>query len=291
MRCRELTKAWLLYLGLIFLFMVMYAPGGIASLIMMNLRVAPRPRPAAAGAALPRRCSSPALSSLLGAAALIEMIYHLQLNAALGPELQLFGVAARRASGATGLASGVACSSPARLAAACALVRACACAARRSRDRSREQARGELRPRARAAATCARRFGKTEIIRGVDLAVAPGERLAIIGPNGAGKSTLFNLISGRFAPSSGEILLNGERIDGLQPFEINRRGLSRSFQITNIFPRSRVFENLRCGVLWSLGYRYSFWQVPRRAATTRNERAEQLLEQIKLRHAARRAGR
>ena len=59
-------------------------------------------------------------------------------------------------------------------------------------------------------------FGKTEIIRGTDLAVAPGERVAIIGPNGAGKSTLFNLISGRFGPTSGEILLNGKRIDGLQ---------------------------------------------------------------------------
>ena len=55
-------------------------------------------------------------------------------------------------------------------------------------------------------------FGKTEIIRGVDLAVRAGERVAIIGPNGAGKSTLFNLISGRFAPTSGEVLLHGARI-------------------------------------------------------------------------------
>ena len=95
-------------------------------------------------------------------------------------------------------------------------------------------------------------FGKTEIIRGVSVSVQPGERVGVIGPNGAGKSTLFNLISGRFAPSSGEILLNGQRIDGLKPYEINRRGLSRSFQITNIFPKLSVFENLRCGVLWSL---------------------------------------
>ena len=101
-------------------------------------------------------------------------------------------------------------------------------------------------------------FGKTEIIRGVDLAVKAGERVAIIGPNGAGKSTLFNLISGRLAPTSGEVLLNGQRIDGKKPFEINRLGLSRSFQITNIFPKLSVFENLRCGVLWSLGYRYTF---------------------------------
>ena len=79
-------------------------------------------------------------------------------------------------------------------------------------------------------------FGKTEIIRGVNLAVKAGERIAIIGPNGAGKSTLFNLISGRFAPTSGQVLLNGQQINGLEPFEINRMGLSRSFQITNIFP-------------------------------------------------------
>ena len=101
-------------------------------------------------------------------------------------------------------------------------------------------------------------FGKTEIIRGVNLAVNAGERIAIIGPNGAGKSTLFNLISGRFGPSSGEILLNGQRIENKAPYEINRMGLSRSFQITNIFPKLSVFENLRCAVLWSLGYKYTF---------------------------------
>lgn len=101
-------------------------------------------------------------------------------------------------------------------------------------------------------------FGKTEIIRGANLAVNAGERVAIIGPNGAGKSTLFNLISGRFGPTSGEILLNGQRIDHKQPYEINRMGLSRSFQITNIFPKLSVFENLRCAVLWSLGYKYTF---------------------------------
>ena len=124
-------------------------------------------------------------------------------------------------------------------------------------------------------------FGKTEIIRGTNLAVAPGERVALIGPNGAGKSTLFNLISGRFGPTSGEILLNGERIDGLAPHEISRKGLARSFQITNIFGRLSVFENLRCGVLWSMGYRYSFWKFLA-GMHDANERAEQLLHMIKL---------
>jgi branched-chain amino acid transport system ATP-binding protein len=96
------------------------------------------------------------------------------------------------------------------------------------------------------------------IIRGVNLDIKKGERHAIIGPNGAGKTTLFNLMSGRFRLSSGEILLNGERVDGLPPHQINRKGLSRSFQITSIFHRLSVFENLRCALLWSMGYRYSF---------------------------------
>ena len=104
-------------------------------------------------------------------------------------------------------------------------------------------------------------FGKTEIIRGVSLSVGQGERVGIIGPNGAGKSTLFNLVSGRFAPSSGQVLLNGQRIDGKKPFEVQRLGLSRSFQITNIFPNLSVFENLRCSVLWRLGYKYSFLRL------------------------------
>ena len=104
-----------------------------------------------------------------------------------------------------------------------------------------------------------KRFGRTPIINGVDLVVAQGERHAIIGPNGAGKSTLFNLISGRFPVSSGRILLHGEDITGREPQDINRRGLARSFQITNIFPRLSVYENVRCAVLCSLGYGYSFW--------------------------------
>jgi len=124
-------------------------------------------------------------------------------------------------------------------------------------------------------------FGKTEIIRGANLTVRPGERVAVIGPNGAGKSTLFNLISGRFEPTSGEVLLNGRRIDGKKPYEINRLGLSRSFQITNIFPKLSVFENLRCGVLWSLGYRYTFLKFLADLDDA-NERADQLLEMIHL---------
>ncbi|MDP2819506.1 MAG: ABC transporter ATP-binding protein [Polaromonas sp.] len=124
-------------------------------------------------------------------------------------------------------------------------------------------------------------FGKTEIIRGVNLAVNAGERIGIIGPNGAGKSTLFNLISGRFEPSSGDVLLGGQRINGKKPFEINRLGLSRSFQITNIFPKLSVFENLRCGVLWSLGYKYTFLKFLADLDDA-NDRADALMKMIKL---------
>jgi branched-chain amino acid transport system ATP-binding protein len=124
-------------------------------------------------------------------------------------------------------------------------------------------------------------FGKTEIIRGVNLDIKVGERHAVIGPNGAGKSTLFNLISGRFGLSSGEIALNGQSIVGLKPFEINRKGLSRSFQITNIFPKLSVFENIRCATLYALGYKYSFWH---RLAKLKDaeEKADDILRRIGL---------
>jgi len=124
-------------------------------------------------------------------------------------------------------------------------------------------------------------FGKTKIINGVSLAIGKGERHAIIGPNGAGKSTLYNLISGRYEVSSGNILLNGEDITGLRPFEINRKGLSRSFQVTNIFHNMSVYENVRCAVLWAAGYRYSFWH---RVGGLRDvqQRAEEVMEKIGL---------
>jgi branched-chain amino acid transport system ATP-binding protein len=126
-----------------------------------------------------------------------------------------------------------------------------------------------------------KRFGATEIIRGASLAVRPGERVAIIGPNGAGKSTLFNLISGRFAPTRGEVLLQG-------------RGHRRAGAVRGQPPRPgaqlpgqqpvhalSVFENLRCAVLWSLGYRYAFWKFLVDAKDA-NERAEQVMRMIHL---------
>ena len=124
-------------------------------------------------------------------------------------------------------------------------------------------------------------FGKTEIIRGASLSVKQGERVAIIGPNGAGKSTLFNLISGRFHASTGDILVNGRSILGRKPFEINRMGLARSFQVSNLFVRLSVFENIRCAVLWSRGYRYSFWRFLADAKDA-NDRTDEVLKMIKL---------
>ena len=124
-------------------------------------------------------------------------------------------------------------------------------------------------------------FGKTEIIRGINLAVQHGERVAVIGPNGAGKSTLFNLISGRFPASSGEVFLNGNQIMGMAPNQINRLGLARSFQITNIFPKLSVFENIRCGLLWSLGYRYSLFKFLGNLHDA-NAQAAQLMQRIHL---------
>ena len=124
-------------------------------------------------------------------------------------------------------------------------------------------------------------FGATEIIRGVSLDIAPGERHCIIGPNGAGKTTCFNLVSGRFPITSGEVSLNGQRIDGLPPHRINRMGLSRSFQITSIFHRMSVFENIRCALLWSMGYKYSFWS-PLRRQKDLNDRADFLLRDLNL---------
>ena len=129
-------------------------------------------------------------------------------------------------------------------------------------------------------------FGPTEVIRGVDLAIEPGEIHAVIGPNGAGKSTLFNLVTGRYHVSRGRITLNGEDITNRAPHDIYRKGLSRSFQVTNIFHRMSVYENVRCAMLWSLGYRYKFWQFVGRKRDL-NERTEEVLAQTGLasRHA------
>ncbi len=124
-------------------------------------------------------------------------------------------------------------------------------------------------------------FGETEIIRGVDLELAAGERRALIGPNGAGKSTLFHLISGHLAPSAGTIAFDGLDITGQAPQRINRLGLARSFQITNVFPGLTVFENIRLAVLRQQPRPTAFWQRVDRLPGLR-EATEQLLERVRL---------
>jgi branched-chain amino acid transport system ATP-binding protein len=122
-------------------------------------------------------------------------------------------------------------------------------------------------------------FGSSKIISGVNLEVAKDERHAIIGPNGAGKSTLFNLISGFYEVTSGFIELHGNVITNKEPHQINRVGLCRSFQVTNIFLKMSVFENIRCALLWPMGYRYSFWHLCGRLKRL-NEKTEEILEKI-----------
>ncbi|HWW47687.1 MAG TPA: ABC transporter ATP-binding protein [Xanthobacteraceae bacterium] len=117
-------------------------------------------------------------------------------------------------------------------------------------------------------------FGNVKIIHDLNLRVEQGERHAVIGPNGAGKSTTFNLISGYLTPTSGEILLNDQSIGGLPPYTINRRGLSRSFQVTNVFGRMSVWENIRCAVLWATGQRYAFWKNVDKLPEVRDRTAE-----------------
>jgi branched-chain amino acid transport system ATP-binding protein len=124
-------------------------------------------------------------------------------------------------------------------------------------------------------------FGNIPILRDINLSVAQGERHALIGPNGAGKSTTFNLISGYFAPTSGTVQLRGEVVSGLPPYQINRRGLSRSFQVTNVFANMSVWENLRCAVLWASGQRYAFWKNIDNLPEVR-ERTAQILADINL---------
>jgi branched-chain amino acid transport system ATP-binding protein len=124
-------------------------------------------------------------------------------------------------------------------------------------------------------------FGGTAIIRGLSLSIGAGERHVILGPNGAGKSTLFHLVTGLLQPTSGSILLNGREIAGMAPHRINRMGLARSFQITSIFPKLSVFENLRICTMARHGHRFSLFRMASRQRAV-NRDAEELLELTRL---------
>lgn len=124
-------------------------------------------------------------------------------------------------------------------------------------------------------------FGEAHIIRGVDLELLKGERHAIIGPNGAGKSTLFHLISGQLKPNEGQIKLQGTSIQHLSPQKINHLGLSRSFQITNIFKGLTVFENVRLAVSQRDKMHFTMWRLIDKIAHL-SEETEIFLQQVRL---------
>tara|TARA_B100000686_G_scaffold96929_1_gene103708 strand:+ start:1181 stop:1930 length:750 start_codon:yes stop_codon:yes gene_type:complete len=128
-------------------------------------------------------------------------------------------------------------------------------------------------------------FGPAQIIKNLDLSIRQGERHAIIGPNGAGKSTLFHLISGHYPPTSGSIVLNNEEIANLDPHDINRKGLARSFQVTNIFPKMTVAENIRCGMLWAKNYKYSIFKFVNNEKVL-NQSTSDILAELNLEHCA-----
>jgi branched-chain amino acid transport system ATP-binding protein len=125
-------------------------------------------------------------------------------------------------------------------------------------------------------------FSGLKVLTGVDFAVRQKERHAVIGPNGAGKTTLFNIISGKFKASSGAILFKGRDISGKPAHAINRYGLSRSFQITNVFQELSVFDNIRSGVRSRYGLRYHFFRRPDQDRMI-NEKTEAIVEEVGLR--------
>jgi branched-chain amino acid transport system ATP-binding protein len=125
-------------------------------------------------------------------------------------------------------------------------------------------------------------FSGLKVLTGVDFIVREKERHAVIGPNGAGKTTLFNIISGKFKASSGAILFKGRDISGKPAHAINRYGLSRSFQITNVFQELSVFENIRSGVRSRYGLRYHFFRRPDQDRMI-NEKTEAIVDEVGLR--------
>jgi len=125
-------------------------------------------------------------------------------------------------------------------------------------------------------------FDGYRALRGLSMVLEPGEMRAIIGPNGAGKTTMMDVITGKTRPDKGTVFF-GSTIDLLRHNEpeIAHMGIGRKFQKPTVFEQLSVFENLRCAVLWSLGYRYAFWRFLSKLQDA-NERAEQLMEMIKL---------
>ena len=124
-------------------------------------------------------------------------------------------------------------------------------------------------------------FGHIKVINGVSIDVPAGQHHAIIGPNGAGKTTLFHLFTGNYAPNGGQIFFNGKDITGLAPHKINRLGLARSFQITNVFPGLTVLENVRAVILSKHHIRFDLFRSVGKIARINQETLD-ILDQIGL---------
>ena len=98
-------------------------------------------------------------------------------------------------------------------------------------------------------------FGGLRAVNDVDLSVEPGEIVGLIGPNGAGKTTLVNVVSGVFKPTAGTIEFDGKRIDGLEPYQISRLGVARTYQVVQPFPEMTVLENVMAPATFAAGAR------------------------------------
>ncbi len=127
--------------------------------------------------------------------------------------------------------------------------------------------------------TVSRRFGSLQALTDISIDVAAGELRAVIGPNGAGKTTLFNLISGFFPPSSGEIVFDGQVISRVNPAELVKRGIIRTFQITEIFLSLSVYENLRIAAEVAMGVSHLPW-AGRHLRSRIDERVQQLMDMV-----------
>jgi branched-chain amino acid transport system ATP-binding protein len=103
-------------------------------------------------------------------------------------------------------------------------------------------------------------FKGLQVLFGINLQVQKGERHAVIGPNGAGKTTLFNVITGTYRPSRGQVFFKGKEVTGSRPYEISRLGMGRSFQITSTFNRLTAFQNIRLAVLSKKGIRFQLFR-------------------------------
>jgi len=124
-------------------------------------------------------------------------------------------------------------------------------------------------------------FSGLRVLTGVTFAVETNQKHAIIGPNGAGKTTLFNIISGKYRPSSGSILFKENEVGGFSPYVLNHLGMCRSFQITNIFQNLTVFENVSAGVRSHAGLRYHLFKTLDRQSKM-IAKTEQIIEQVGL---------